>query len=516
MQNFSRPRSVEFWVLLSTILASSMAFIDGSALNVALPSLQTDLKMDGTQLTWVVNAYALFLSALILVGGSLGDHYGRKRVFMLGIALFAIASLACGLAANSGILIAARAVQGVGGAFMVPGSLAILSSTFSEERRGQAIGTWSTFSTLTTLLGPIVGGVLAGAGLWRAIFFINLPLALLALWVLRTHVPESRDAEAPKQLDWLGAGLVTLGLAGLTFGFTESPTYGLTHPLIMGILVGSIVALLLFVVVEARSDHPMIPLGLFRSRTFSGTNALTLFLYGALGSMPFFLSLNLVQVQGYPQAQAGLVMLPLGIILALMSRRMGALADRIGARPLLTIGPALAGVGFALFAVPGVTGGPADYWGTYFPAVLLLAIGMGITVAPLTTAVMGAAPAHSSGTASGINNAVARTAGVLILAMLGAVVLVRFSSNLETRIAGLNLSEATRTEIVGNAPQLAAAEVPAQVAAEQGVVLRQVIQESYVETFRLVALVAAGLAWLSAGLAWLLVDTKQRAVSSPG
>jgi EmrB/QacA subfamily drug resistance transporter len=271
--------SAEKWVLASTILASSMAFIDSSAFNIALPTLQTQLGATGSELLWIGNAYLLFLASLILVGGSLGDHYGRKRVFMIGISVFIVASLLCGFAPDPSTLILWRALQGIGGALMVPGSLAIISASFAPERRGRAIGTWSTFSTLTTLLGPMLGGWLAGQGHWRAVFFINLPIGMIALVILALRVPESRDEHASKQLDILGAVLGTLGLAGVTYGFTQAPESGFRDPSVWGSLLGGISAFIAFIIVEARSDHPMLSLSLFKSRTFMGANLLTLFLY---------------------------------------------------------------------------------------------------------------------------------------------------------------------------------------------------------------------------------------------
>lgn len=495
----------EWQIIAPSILASSMAFIDSSALNVALPALQTEFNMGGSQLLWVVNAYALFLSALILVGGSLGDHYGRKGIFMVGIGLFTLASVACGLAPSVEVLIAARAVQGIGGALMVPGSLALLSASVAPERRGVAIGTWSTFSTLTTLLGPLLGGWLAGHGLWRMVFFVNIPLALVALYMLNRYVPESHDETAAHGLDYVGAFLATVGLAALTYGFIEAPNLGFSDPRILLALGGGLLTLIVFIVVESRSTHPMVPLRLFRSSTFSGANALTLFLYAALSASPFFLSLNLIQVQGYQPDQAGLVMLPFGILLALISRQAGKLADRIGPRPLLTVGPALAGVGFFLFVLPGLTSGPDSYWTTYFPAVIMLGIGMGITVAPLTTAVMTSAPAESTGTASGINNAVARTAGVLAIAILGAVALVTFSQSLEAKAADLNLPEGVLQQLQTEASKLGDAAVPAGLDATLQAEVQTAIHTAFVETFNLITIIAAGLAWLSALLAYLLV-----------
>lgn len=499
------PRSVEKWVLIATILASGMAFIDSTALNVALPSIQRDLRADGQEVLWISNAYLLFLAALILVGGALGDHYGRKRVFMLGIGLFTAASILCGTAGDAPTLIVWRALQGIGGALLTPGSLAIIAASFGNERRGRAIGTWSTFTTLTTMVGPLLGGWLAAQGLWRAIFFINVPLGIMALAVLARYVPESRDANG-RQLDWAGAVLATVGLAGMTYGFTQAAELGFGAVSVWGTLLGGALAFAAFIAVQARGAQPMVPLRLFRSRTFSGSNALTLFLYAALGALTFFMPLHLVQIQGYRQEMAGLTFLPLGILLALMGRWSGGLVDRVGARLPLIVGPAAAGLGFLLFALPGLTAGEGDYWVTYFPASLVLGVGMGMTVAPLTTAVLGAAPPESAGIASGISNAVARTASVLAIAVLGALALVSFSSGLERRAAELGLSAETRAALREEARRLADAAVPAGLDAAAAETAQLAIKEAFVATFRVIAVICAGLAWLSALMAALLVE----------
>lgn len=494
-----------FWVLFSTILASSMAFIDGSALNVALPALQADLGASGADLLWIVNGYALVLAALILVGGALGDHYGRKRVFMIGIAIFAAASLACGLAPNPATLIVARIVQGIGGALMVPGSLTLITTFFAAGERGQAIGTWSSFSTITTILGPALGGVLAGMGLWRMVFFINLPLAALALWALARYVPESRDEGAPRGLDLAGAALATLGLAGLTFGLIEAPGRGWADPAVWLSLVVGLVALALFVVVEARSPHPMLPLSLFRSRVFSATNLLTLFLYGALYGMLFFLPLNLIQVQGYPEAAAGLASLPVALCLALLSRWAGGLGDRFGPRLPLTIGPALAGAGFLALGLVGLTAGPASYWWSFFPGLCLLGLGMAITVAPLTTAVMGSVETSYAGVASGVNNAVSRAAGVLTVAIFGALALALFAANLGAAADGLGLDSAARAALLAEAPKLGGASPPPGLPADLGAATVEAIRQAFADTFRLLGILSAALAWVSALVAAVLL-----------
>jgi EmrB/QacA subfamily drug resistance transporter len=492
------------WVLISSILASAMAFIDGSALNVALPVIQTDLQANGAQLLWVVNGYLLMLAALILVGGALGDEFGRKRVFMSGIALFMLSSLACGLSPNIEILIAARVLEGIGGAVMIPGSLAIITTYFHESRRGQAIGTWSAATTVVTVAGPVLGGVLANAGLWRGVFLINFPLGVAALLILFNQVPESRSADATGKLDLFGAALAVLGLAGITYGFIAAPNRGFGDWLVFGPLVFGSLALVGFILVEARGHHPMLPLNLFRSRIFTGTNLLTFFLYGAISVGTFFLSLNLVQVQGYNPAQAGFTFLPFAVALSLLSRWSGSLADRLGARPFLVAGPFVCGLGYLLMAVAGLTRGPADYWVSFFPGVALLGIGMGFTVATLTSSVMGSIAEAHAGIASGVNNAVSRTASVLAIAIVGALALFLFSTRLADRSNQIDLSPQASRALLSEANRLGAAEVPDQVPAALAPQVKNAIQLVFVDVFRTVLLICAALAWLGAFLVILI------------
>lgn len=496
------------WVLLSTILASSMAFIDGTALNVALPAIQAGLGASGALLLWAVNAYLLMLAALIMVGGSLGDKLGRKRVFMVGIVLFVLASVVCGLASTVEFLIVARAVQGIGGALMIPGSLAIISAFFQFGDRGQAIGTWSAATTIVTVAGPVLGGFLANAGLWRGVFLINLPIGIAALFILYFKVPESLGEQATGQIDWLGALLVMIGLSGLTYGFISAPDLGFDNPGVVAALAGGIIALAAFVLVEARSAHPMVPLGLFRVPTFSGTNLLTLFLYGALSVGTFFLSLNLVQAQGYNLAIAGFSFTPFALVLTALSRWAGGLVDRYGPRLPLMIGPALAGMGFLLMARAGLTEGASQYWTTFFPGILTLGIGMGITVAPLSTAVMNSVATDLAGTASGVNNAVARTAGVLAIAIVGAIALLVFASALQAHTAIINLPNAARIALASEAAQLGEATVPSQVPPESTSLVSNAIKLAFVDTFNLVMVICTGLAWLAALMAGLLVESR--------
>ncbi|HXQ69149.1 MAG TPA: MFS transporter, partial [Pyrinomonadaceae bacterium] len=401
------------WVLAATILASSMAFIDGTVVNVALPFLQTSLNATAIGIQWVVEAYSLFLSALLLVGGSLGDRYGRRLIFNIGVVVFAIASAACGFAANIEQLIAARAVQGIGGALLVPGSLALISSCFNEKERGKAIGTWSGFSAMTTAIGPVMGGWLVEHVSWRAVFFLNVPLALAVIVISVWRVPESREEDQKgRQLDWLGAALATLSLGAVVYGLIESPRLGFSNPVVWAVLIGGVVCLVLFVWHEARAKNPMVPLKLFRSKDFAGANLLTLLLYAALSGMMFFFALNLIQVQGYSATAAGAALLPFIVIMFTLSRWSGGLFDRFGPRLPLMVGPMISAIGLALFALPSVNG---NYWTSFFPAVVVVGFGMAVTVAPLTTTVMDSVGEEQAGTASGINNAVSRTAGLLAI-----------------------------------------------------------------------------------------------------
>lgn len=503
--------------LIAAILASSMAFIDGSALNVALPVLQDDLGATGAELLWIVNAYLLFLGALMLLGGALGDRLGRRRVFGAGIALFGAASLACGVAPTTATLIAARAVQGVGGALMVPGSLSLLTATVADDERGRAIGYWSSATTITTVGGPILGGLFADVGFWRGVFFINLPLAALALWALGA-VPESRDEDAPERLDYPGAALTVFGLGGLTFGLIQLGERGvaeaLGRPLTVIGLAAGVLLLLVFVWWENRSAHPLVRLDLFRSRTFSGANLVTGFLYGALGSAIFFLPLNLIQVQDYPASAAGFTFLPFSLLLTVLSPFTGDAADRYGPRRFLIGGPLLVGVGFVLLALPGVTGGAGDYWTTYFPGVLFIGLGMGVTVAPLTSTVMGAVPSRQSGTASGINNAVSRQAQVIGLALFGAIALGIFGVALDRELDDAPLTPAQVEAVQNDSSELANAAPPGDWNEADTAAAKAAIDSAFVATFRPLMVLGALLCALSAGLAALVIrpnaETDQR------
>jgi EmrB/QacA subfamily drug resistance transporter len=498
-------KSAGRWVLAATILGSSMAFIDGTVVNVALPALQKGLGATAADVQWVVEAYALFLSALLLVGGSLGDLYGRRLVFAAGVAVFALASGWCGLAQNVGQLIVARGVQGVGAAMLVPGSLAIISASFGEEDRGAAIGTWSGFSAITAAVGPVFGGWLIEHVSWRAVFFINLPLAAVVIALVFWRVPESREEDRGRGLDWAGAGLATAGLGALVYGLIEAPASGFTRPAVLAALAGGALALLLFFAAEARARNPMVPLALFRSKNFSGANLLTLLLYGGLGATFFFLPLNLIQVQRYSATAAGAALLPFILIMFLLSRWSGGLVKRYGAKPPLVAGPFTAALGFAMLALPGVGG---RYWTTFFPAIVVLGLGMAVSVAPLTTTVMNAVEGDHAGVASGINNAVSRTAGLLAVAVFGILMSYAFAANFERRLATLDLPAEVRTQLEQGRGSLAGMRVPDAAVGEQRNAITQAVGESFVAGFRLITFVSAGLAGLSALAAWALIGSR--------
>jgi EmrB/QacA subfamily drug resistance transporter len=485
-----------------------MAFINQSALNVALPAIQSSLAASGSELLWIINAYTLMLASFILVGGSLGDKLGRKQIFILGIGIFILASLACGLAPSVGFLIGARISQGVGGALMVPGSLALISAAYSPDRRGRAIGTWSAVTTIAMVAGPVIGGFLAEAGVWRAVFFINVPLGITALITLATKVPESRNEDSPEGIDWAGALLATLSLVALAYGFLSAPDYGLGAPRIFGSITLGIVFLVFFLLIENRSDHPMITLSLFKSRAFTGANLLTLFLYGALAAYSLFLSLNIIQVQGYRESVAGFAFLPFILALAGMSRWTGRLADRTGPRRWLILGPAVVGVGFFMTALVGLTDGPQDYWKTFLPSIVVFGIGMGFTVAPLTTTVMTSLDTKFAGTASGINNATSRVAGVLAIAVLGATFLFTFTGSIGDIAAQSGLNAEAARALMGEAAKLGNAQVPEEIPAHLTQRISLSLKLSFVESFRLIMVMCAGLAWLSSIAAAVFIQKK--------
>ena len=493
------------WVMVSAILATSMGFIDGTALNVVLPSLQKSLQASGADLFWVLNAYLLMLASLILIGGSMGDRLGRKKVFMAGIFIFICGSAACGFAPNVLYLVVFRLIQGIGGALMIPGSLSMISSSINQQERGKAIGTWSAFTTVVTMGGPVLGGALADSGLWRYIFFINVPIGIIALIMLWLKVKESKDEDNKQSLDFPGAITIALGLALVTFGFLRMPAVGFGNWQVCLALAAGVLFLIAFIIIEAKSKYPMMPLKLFANATFSGTNLLTFFLYAGMGAGMLFMSLNLVQIQGYTQLQSGLTFLPFTVMMVSVARFAGALADKHGPRLFLIFGPAAAGVGLLILSFVKQTSGPGEYWTTFFPGIIVFGLGISFTVSPLTAAVMGSVNDHFSGTASGINNAMSRIANVFATAIFGALSVLFFTGALQQQVKTIKLNPKQKQEVMAQAADLGNAKAPKGIADSK--ILEQAYHRSFIKAYADILRIASGLGFLGALMAVLFVRT---------
>jgi EmrB/QacA subfamily drug resistance transporter len=406
------------WVLLASILGSGLAGIDATVVNVALPAIGRDLRADFSSLQWTITAYTLTLASLILLGGSLGDRYGRRRVFVIGVVWFAVASLLCGVAPTAPLLIAARALQGVGGALLTPGSLAMIQASFAPGDRARAIGAWSGLGGVATAVGPFLGGWLIQVASWRWVFLINVPLAVVVVLVAQRHVPETRDGTASGHVDVLGAGLGVLGLGGVTYAIIEAPVRGVGDPVVVAAALVGLAAMAGFLLAESRERHPMLPPSIFSSRQFSAANAVTFLVYGAFGGAFFLLVVQLQVVAGFSPLAAGTALLPVTVIMLLLSARGGQLAQRIGPRLPMSLGPLVCGAALLLMLRIGPE---ASYAGDVLPAVVVLGLGLALLVAPLTATVLAAADVHRAGVASGVNNAVARAAGLVAVAALPAV-----------------------------------------------------------------------------------------------
>jgi EmrB/QacA subfamily drug resistance transporter len=443
---------------------------------------------------WVVNAYTLSLSALLLIGGAAGDRFGRRRIFVIGIAIFAAASLGCGLAPGVVPLIVGRFVAGAGAALLIPCSLAIVGAAFAEGERGKAIGIWSGASAIAAGLGPLLGGWLIDHSSWRMIFLINPVLAIPTAWIALRRLPESRDPDARAALDWPGAGLAFAGLGLLAYGLIAASDLGWRDGAVVVSLAFGALLLAAFVWYEGRSAAPMMPLDLFRSRRFSGINLLTLLLYGALGGAFFFLPFLLIQVHGFSATEAGAAFLPFTLVLGALSRWSGGLLDRFGARWPLIAGPAISAIGLALLAWPSADG---FYWTSFFAAMIVLGFGMVITVAPLTTTVINAVPARQTGTASGINNAVASVASLLVIALLGTIATAELDRALDRRLAAAASPEIARA-VDGARGGFVVPKLPAPLAAEASETVHAMIAASFAEALRRVMLIAAVLAFAGA------------------
>lgn len=510
MATRTRPDPTGRAVVIAAVLGSSLVFLDGTTVNVALPALQETLDASVIDVQWVVNGYALFLSALLMLGGSLGDHLGRKRVFMAGIILFTLASVWCGLAADVRQLIAGRALQGVGGALLAPGSLALINANFEQDRRGAAIGTWASFSAIATAAGPILGGWLIDTLSWRWIFFINLPVAALALLISARHVPESKEAEASARLDLVGAGLVTLGLAGLIYALLEGTVRGWADPVIGTTGALGVLLLAAFIAFEGRTEHPMVPLELFRSRVFSGINAVTLLLYLNLAGLGFFLPLFLIQVRGFSATAAGAASLPMVALLFLASGWSGRLHDRVGPKLPVAAGALVTAAALLLFVV--LADAPGFLVAVTVPMTVMGA-GMALLVAPLTTTVMAAAPDALAGTASGINNAISRVAGLLAIGVLGVVMLSTFAGRLEVELGNAALPAGTQRQMLAETSHLAGMALPEGLTGRQAEQARAAIDAAFTTGFLRILSLMVVLAVLAAALAAVTLPGRDRRAS---
>lgn len=442
--NLRSPASVKRLTLLATILGSSIAWLDGSIVNVALPSIQRSLGGGLAGQQWVSNAYLLTLGSLILIGGSLGDIFGERRVFALGVGGFGVASVLCAIAPSIGFLIAFRALQGIAGALLTPSSLALIVATFPERERGAAIGTWTAWGTIAGALGPLVAGELLSVGSWRWIFVINVPLVLACLALVYGVVPSMRRTAVRRKVDIAGAVLCVLGLGGPVYALIEQPRLGWSSIAVSGSLIGGLLVFAAFLVYESRASHPMLRLALFKRRNFAVGNVETFALYGGLSLLFFFLVLYLQQVAGYSPLQSGLALLPESAAMFVLSSRFGALADRLGPRFFMGAGPVVAGVGLLLLLSVGVR---VHYATEVLPGILLFSLGLAMTVAPLTAAILAGVEENEAGTASGVNNAVARVAGLLATVAVGALVAAQFSSSLDHHLGGQPLTPPGRAAV---------------------------------------------------------------------
>jgi EmrB/QacA subfamily drug resistance transporter len=483
-----------------------MAFLDSTVMNVALPAVQMELEVSAREVQWVFGAFALVLAALLLVGGSLGDRYGRRRLFVLGAAIFAVASVWCALAPGPGQLIAARAVQGTGGALLVPASLAIVGASFQGRLKAKAIGTWGALSGASMAVGPVLGGWLVEVVSWRAAFLITPAMALVAIPIVLRHVPESRDPEAHR-LDLVGAVLATAGLGGLVYGLIESSASGFTDPLVLAALLLGTLALSAFVFAERHEKDPMVPPSLFRSREFDGGNLVTLLFYMALTGSLYFVPFLLMQVHGYSALVAGSAFLPFVAMNFLLGRHSGRICARFGAKIPLVVSSLAVAVGFVLFALPGAE--HSSYWTAFFPAMVVQGFGMSLVITPLTAVALSSVEGEHSGMASGVNNTAARVAGLLAVAVLSVFVYGTFSADLDARLDSMNLPGEVRSEMEAAKAHLGAAEAPEGVDAGTAAHIERAIDESFVAGFRTAMLISAALALASALAAVLLVGDRR-------
>lgn len=501
--------STGFWVLFSTISAASMAFVASSSLNVALPAIQVELGARGADLIWIPNAYVMVQASLIVVTGSLGDHHGRKRVCLLGIFLFGLASVICGFATTTNVIIAGRLAQGVGSSMIVPNSLAIVSAHYSRRGQGWAIGLWSGFTVLMAGMAPFFAGVVTDLGMWRLVFLIHIPLGVVAAFVLLRYVPESFHRKAPRRMSVFGALLIILGLGGITFGFIESSTFGFNSPIIILSILGGIVAVVVFLQDERQGKHAILPLRLFRSRTFSSSNTISLVFHGVIQPALLYLPLNLIQVQGYSATFTGLSIIPLILVATLGSALVGPLLDRRGPRVPMALGLILVAAGFLAFASVGVTAGESEYLSTFFLPVVLFGFGFGLSFAPLTMAAMASAPERNAGIASGVNNTMTRVGQVLVVGILGGLAITWFGQLLMNDDYIQSLPADAQTQLAAESVYLVETSIPDSLSAEEQARVSRVIHESFAATFNILMIIGAVACALSAVFAIFTIDDRE-------
>ena len=503
-----RSRTTDYWVLFATIAAASMAYVASNALSVALPSIQRELNTRGADLIWIVNSYVIVQASVLIVCGSVSDRYGRNRVCSVGIVLFGIASLISGSASSAEMLILGRFAQGFGSAMLVVSSLAIVSSYFSDNRHGWAIGMWSAFTILTSGLSPFVGGILAELGLWRWAFYIPIPFGIIAVWILWRYVPETYDKTTPKKIRVSGSILVILGLLGITYGFVEAPQLGIDHPSIMFAIVFGILALVIFVWGEQRTKFSIMPLDLFKSRTFSGANLTNTLVYVSLGPSILYIPLYMIQVQGYSEIFVGLGIVPMTLLMLVISAFIGGMVDKHGPRKPIVAGSIVSGLGYFLLTTVGITGGQETYFTTFFLPICLIGIGLGLILAPVTTAVMGSVEQSKAGIASGINNTLTRVGQVLSVAILGGLVLSTFTQALLSSPTVQALPEDAREFLAMGSVDLAETSMPSGLTQQQQQGVHQAIDESFVAAFNFLMWIATAGCLINAAISWFTIDNR--------
>jgi len=491
------------WILAATILASGMSFLMSTAVSVALPTIQKSLNTSISGMQWIINSYTLTLAVLILISGSLGDLFGRKRIFSYGIIVFVIGSLLSGFSNSIGQLITFQAFTGIGAAMMIPGSLAIINSCFVEEQRGRAIGLWAGFSGGIAALGPFIGGFLVQTISWQSIFFVNVPIGIIAYFTAIKFVPESKNPDARK-LDWLGTIFIALALLGISIGLIRGPLAGWSNQFVLFSLISGLIAFIIFIFIENKIKEPMVPFKIFKNPLITGANIATLFLYFALNGVIFFLVLNFQQIQGYSPIAAGLGLLPPIVLITFLSGPAGSLADKIGPRFQMITGPFIVAIGMSLLIFSGING---NYFTRFFPGLVLFGIGMALVIAPLTKSAL-SVEQKFSGVASGINNAISRIAALMAIAVLGAVVISLFTNNLNETISASALNNQEKTQILSQSDKLGGIEIPTNFNDNDRTTAQNAVNESFVFGFRWAMGISAFLALLSSVIAFFTINRK--------